>query len=317
MGTAIAKVIDGDKHGNKALIYGALAASLPDLDTLLKPFFSPIDGLLIHRGLSHSLALMVVVVPIVTAISLLIDRDKHFKYTQRLVIVAVAWLSHLTVDVFNTYGTAILAPFNPERFAIDALPIVDITLVVLLTTIALIIFFKKNIAKYHRKLASVAIAATIGYIAVACMFKFAIERNVKNYTNAISVYTSPLPVTICQWKYVAEFDTCYQVGLVNIFNLKEIKSKQIIPKNHNLLKQYEQNADWQKLKCFTKGYYSVLSKNDGWLIFDLRFASMVQTYPEAHVLTFNVKPNDSNGLYIKPSLLKRSFLPTRKKKIKK
>ena len=48
--------INKDKEiGKKALLYGAILGTIPDLDVLLNPFFSDIEQYSIHRAFSHSI----------------------------------------------------------------------------------------------------------------------------------------------------------------------------------------------------------------------------------------------------------------------
>ena len=56
LGAAIGEAFLGRKLGNKAMLWGALVGTLPDLDVLGNQFIAhPIDGLRMHRGLSHSI----------------------------------------------------------------------------------------------------------------------------------------------------------------------------------------------------------------------------------------------------------------------
>jgi len=56
LGSAVAYSIAGKQLGRKALLIGAVLATLPDLDTLPLSFFND-DFLMLkhHRGLTHSL----------------------------------------------------------------------------------------------------------------------------------------------------------------------------------------------------------------------------------------------------------------------
>ena len=55
LGAAVGEVVLGKKLGNKAVLWGALAGTIPDLDVITSPFLSEIDALIFHRGLSHSI----------------------------------------------------------------------------------------------------------------------------------------------------------------------------------------------------------------------------------------------------------------------
>ena len=55
LGAAIGEITLGKKIGNRALLWGAIAGTIPDLDVLTGPFVSELQELVYHRGFSHSL----------------------------------------------------------------------------------------------------------------------------------------------------------------------------------------------------------------------------------------------------------------------
>ena len=55
LGAAIGEIVLGRKLGNKAMFWGAVGGTIPDLDIITKPFFTEIQSLAFHRGISHSI----------------------------------------------------------------------------------------------------------------------------------------------------------------------------------------------------------------------------------------------------------------------
>lgn len=55
LGAAMGEVALGRKAGNRAMVWGGLAGTLPDLDVLAQWWMPEIDALAAHRGLTHSL----------------------------------------------------------------------------------------------------------------------------------------------------------------------------------------------------------------------------------------------------------------------
>ena len=55
LGAAVGEVVLGRKVGNKAILWGAIGGTIPDLDVLSAAFMDTIDQLIIHRGFSHSI----------------------------------------------------------------------------------------------------------------------------------------------------------------------------------------------------------------------------------------------------------------------
>ncbi|MFZ1751054.1 MAG: metal-dependent hydrolase [Saprospiraceae bacterium] len=54
LGAAVGEAILGKKVGNRAMVWGAIAGTIPDLDVLANAFMTPIDALAFHRGATHS-----------------------------------------------------------------------------------------------------------------------------------------------------------------------------------------------------------------------------------------------------------------------
>ena len=54
LGAAAGEVVLGKKIGNRAMVWGAIAGTIPDLDIIGNLWMSEIDSLAFHRGISHS-----------------------------------------------------------------------------------------------------------------------------------------------------------------------------------------------------------------------------------------------------------------------
>ena len=54
LGAAVAEAAIGKRIGNRAMVWGAIAGTIPDLDVISNAFMSPIDALAFHRGPTHS-----------------------------------------------------------------------------------------------------------------------------------------------------------------------------------------------------------------------------------------------------------------------
>jgi inner membrane protein len=59
LGAAVGEVCLGKKIGNRAMFWGGVAGTIPDLDVFALFWLSPLDSLVIHRGYSHSLVFAV------------------------------------------------------------------------------------------------------------------------------------------------------------------------------------------------------------------------------------------------------------------
>ena len=55
LGAAIGEATLGKKLGNRALIWGAIGHTIPDLDIFAEAFMNDLDAMAFHRGISHSI----------------------------------------------------------------------------------------------------------------------------------------------------------------------------------------------------------------------------------------------------------------------
>lgn len=55
LGAAVGEVCLGKRIGNRAMLWGAIAGTIPDLDVISNLWLTPLEGLVAHRGITHSL----------------------------------------------------------------------------------------------------------------------------------------------------------------------------------------------------------------------------------------------------------------------
>lgn len=60
LGAAVGEIILGKKIGNRAMLWGAVAGTIPDLDVVSNLWLDELSGLAAHRGISHSISFAIV-----------------------------------------------------------------------------------------------------------------------------------------------------------------------------------------------------------------------------------------------------------------
>jgi inner membrane protein len=101
-----------------------LASNLPDIDIVLEAR-SDAAYILFHRGLTHSLAGLVVL-PLALAAGLWWAHRGRTRFGWLALVSAAGVAMHLLYDLVTPWGTMLLFPFSAERFALDWLFIVDL-----------------------------------------------------------------------------------------------------------------------------------------------------------------------------------------------
>jgi inner membrane protein len=294
-GAAIGQIFSGERDKSSALVWGAIAGSIPDLDTVFQPFISVETSMLFHRGFSHSLLLWALCSPLLAmAINMIYKGDRH-TYVKWLKISVAAWLSHLCLDLFNTYGTGIFEPFSHARIAYDAVNVFD--LLYLIPVLSISVFYAGVIKKRITKivLATLVLLFSVGYISFSVVAKSIVENTAK--TQCVEdnirierILSSPLPLSNLAWKIVIDSGDGYYTGVLYGF-WKKKADFDYIPKDKELERKFADYHSFKKLKHFTKGWYAFEQTDGKVILHDLRFSSLDQ---RKYVINFPLDIIDSS-----------------------
>ena len=85
-GAAVGEAVLGPKVCRKAMVWGAVLGTLPDLDVLI-PFDGPVEDFFYHRGFSHSLFLLALVSPVVAWLITRIHADSRDRFREWWLLV--------------------------------------------------------------------------------------------------------------------------------------------------------------------------------------------------------------------------------------
>ena len=100
LGAAAGEVVLGKKLGNRAMIWGAVGGTIPDLDVLGKFFLSSIDNLAFHRGISHSIFFSIVGAFIIGWLVNWMYNSRHHKWIASFCRALATILVGFVIDMF-------------------------------------------------------------------------------------------------------------------------------------------------------------------------------------------------------------------------
>ena len=106
LGAAVGEAVLGKKIGNKAMLWGALAGTIPDLDVYQSLFFDSLTANELHRGFSHSILFSLVFAPILAWI--LVRKEKTLLAVLVGVILAYPAISTGSTVVIGVLSAAYL-----------------------------------------------------------------------------------------------------------------------------------------------------------------------------------------------------------------
>jgi inner membrane protein len=313
LGAGVAEVTLGRKLGNKALLTGAVIGTIPDLDVLFTGFYSEADGLLVHRGFSHSLVFALLLSPLLALLLGRIFRKTQVSFRKWWLMAFLVLVTHPVLDMLTGYGTGFFEPLSGARIEINSIAIIDVFYTLPFLTILIVLMFYGRDTVVRRKLGIWAISVTSAYLLLTLVHKPLIHQQFRQSLESQELdyhrlRTSPMPLTNFLWMGIAESEAGYYMGLYSIFDRKNTIAFQYIPRNEHLISDYMENHSLRQLKRFSKGYYSVSRSGSDSLIFnDLRFGRMGFDRDDPFVFSFYLECGSSDCEVHSSGMTGRSF----------
>ena len=291
--------------GKKAMLWGALAQSVPDIDFVASFWMNTSEDLLAHRGFTHSILFAVLIVPILALVAEKVHRPHNITFRNWLLFFAAEIFVHLLLDGFNNYGTGWLEPFGHARFSFNAVYVADPFFSVW-PGIAFVILLLLNTQSALRKFWwRFGIILPFVYLGYCCINKVKINNDVQKIFTEQNIphekyFTTPAPLQNWLWYVVAGNDSGYNVGFRSLFDSKKHIDFQFFPRNDSLLNSIADQEDLQKLIRFSQGFYTVEKWNDSLVFNDLRFGQIIgwQQPREKFVFHYYLQHPDDNELVV-------------------
>ncbi|MEJ0057219.1 MAG: metal-dependent hydrolase [Bacteroidota bacterium] len=199
LGATIGEAIAGKSLGKKAMVIGAFAQSIPDIDFMLSIWLRPVDNLLAHRGLTHSI-IFAVVLSILAGI--IASRWSSGRLTRgQWIFFFMAELSvHLILDGFNNYGVGWFEPFTHDRISFNIIYVADPFYSIWLGIGFIVLIILPGDSPSRKRWTQATLIASSLYLAYALGNKWIIEKDVhkallKQRITSSRILTTPLPLT--------------------------------------------------------------------------------------------------------------------------
>jgi len=194
---------------------GFFACAAPDLDFVIG-FVGPVEYLLSHRGVTHSLILLPLWAFLLAWLLAKILREPG-GWRALYGVTALALLVHIIGDLITSFGTMIFEPFSDWRAALGTTFIIDLWFsgVILAGLIASAIFYRSRLPAIA---ASVVLAGYVGFQYV--QKQNALELGL-NYANSMAIRDArvtahPRPVSPFNWTVFVSDDEAHRFAHVNL-----------------------------------------------------------------------------------------------------
>ena len=280
VGACIGEAFLGRQLGRRALLWGAIAQSAPDIDWIATFWKDTTENLLAHRGFTHSFLFAALLTPFFALAADRWHRPHNIPFRRFCWFFGVAIFGHTLLDGLNSYGTGWFEPFSHDRIALNVLFVADPFFSLGPTVTVLVLLLLRRHRRFHRPWAFVGIAWCMLYIGYATYNKVNVERTVHRLLARQEVhYTRTLitPTVLNNWLWyiVAGDDRGYHVGFRSVFDTTDTLELQYFPRHAALLDQVDDHAEVHRLIRFSQEFYTVEQKDDQLVFNDLRFGQVM------------------------------------------
>ncbi len=300
LGAACGEAALGKKIGNKALLFGAIGGTIPDLDVFTSRWIynNEIDIMSAHRGFSHSIVFSILGAFVFGYIVYwLYNRGKRLGTSTRTDWIKLFFLSfftHIWLDAFTPYGTQLFLPFTDYRIAFNNISVADPTYTVPFLLCLIVMMFFKRMSKRRRLWFKLAIGISSAYLVFTLGNKFYINSVFKRSLKAQNIVfqrysTQPTILNNILWYGIAETETDYYVGFYSLLDASsEVEQFQQIPKRHDLVDLNQE--DIKTLMWFSNGYFNFrpIEESDDVQYNDLRYLLVDSAENNQYVFSFTI-----------------------------
>lgn len=295
LGAAVGEAVLGRKVGNKAILYGAIAGTIPDLDIFASYFTDTVNALAIHRGFTHSIVFSLVFAPIFGWLVSRYETYKSFKGWSWLFFWA--FFTHPILDAHTTWGTQLFWPLD-LRLAFKTIFVVDPLYTLPFLIFLILCMFQRRDSKKRRLYNHLGLIISSTYLALTFLLKglafTQFEAALKDQNVAYrQIDTRPSPLNTILWSANVETADAYLIGNYSFFDSQAI-SFESYPKNRELLGDLIKHPKVQQMIGISEGWFTI-SQIEGKLYYnDLRFGLLsLQPGSQKFVFRYEINQNDS------------------------
>ena len=272
LGASIQGALLGRWQGRKALLYGAMLGTLPDLDVVID-YGDAVADMTYHRGFSHSLFVLSGVALLLTWLARRFRPHPGYSANRLLLTLWLVLITHPLLDAFTSYGTQLFWPLMPTPSAWSSLFIID-PLYTLPLLVAVVIGLFNGLREQAWRVPAVALALSTLYIGFSLAGKYMAEQRVeaelaRQGIVAEQLFITPTPLNSLLWRVIVLDGEHYHEALIGWFD-DAPPQLQRLPRGTQLREQLLDSPAHRRLAWFTDGVLRYDQIGDRLIVTDLR-----------------------------------------------
>lgn len=270
LGIAVAHAGFSNKISRKkTMLFGAIVATLPDLDIYLAKFFNdPLTEIELHRGFSHSILFFLVLAGVISWLF-----QKYFdtvSFKRLYFTTFFILLTHSLLDVFTTWGTQLFWWF-PEKFALKSIFVVDVFYTLPLLIGVVLGLRKRKTSWTYLGIFVSSLYLIWGLIAQSVVKQAVRKQFLENNTETIQQITvKPTFSNSILWNVIIETADGFYLSDRSLFD-KNLMEFQYFPHRHHLIDTIKTDQNIQRLITISENQYIITQNEIGLIFNDLRF----------------------------------------------
>jgi inner membrane protein len=303
LGASVGEAVLGKKIGNRAILWGAVAGTIPDLDVFLKFFTDSITSTEMHRGFSHSILFAILAAPLLGWLVHKIHKNRLATRKDWNWLFFWSLVTHPLLDANTTWGTQLFWPFE-YRVAYKNIFVADpLYTVPFLILVIAVMFFKRTNPK-RTKINNWALIISTSYMALTFVFKSAAHYQFSSALKAngieyVEMDTQPAPLNTILWTAQVETKTGMLSGSYSLFDTQPIQFHDEIPKNHDLLLPHLKNKQVQQILKIAGSWYFIEENKEGLVFTDIRFGQFGFKVDSPYMWKYSIQKNPDGKIIVK------------------
>ncbi len=304
LGACIGEAFFERGFGKKAMWWGVLAQSIPDIDFISSFWLDEPSALLAHRGFTHSFLFAIIIIPVFAMLADRFHRPHNIRFSKWLFFFTAAVLFHILIDAFNCYGVGWFEPFSHERISFNSLYVADPFLSIApgICFFALLFLHAHHLKRTH--ICKIGLIIPVFYLLYSLINKKLIHNKVESFLVEYNIpekkiLTTPAPLQSWFWFIAIRKADGFLVGYHSVFSNERLKLK-YYPVREDLLNEINDHESLQRLIRFSQGFYTIEKTNNKLILNDLRFGQIAgwQNPSNPFVFHFDLIHKDQNELLI-------------------
>ena len=255
LGASIQGALLGRWQGRKALLYGAMLGTLPDLDVIID-YGDAVADMTYHRGFSHSLFVLTGLALVLTWLTRRFRHNPGYSPQRLFLTLWLVLITHPLLDSFTSYGTQLLWPLTPTPTAWSSIFIIDpLYTLPLCIAVGLGLFY--GLRERAGKAPALALLVSSLYLATTLGGKYMAEQRVatelaRQGIQPQSIFSTPTPFNSLLWRVIVLDGEDYHEALVSWFDRQPPQLSRIARGTH-LAAALADSPAHARLAWFTNG----------------------------------------------------------------